>query len=229
MRIIIILTALVAILTACETATTVENEPSTTWQYYYAEFNRLDNAVEAGATFRKGSSTGEVLSLVGGSTVTVNGQSMGYSNATNASYFRRVSGIVDAGFGLRFDQGGNITTFANTVKVTDIDTIGYPSADFLIDSTAELEVAWQGAPVGPNEVIAVEFKTVTRGTVTVKQDEISATSVLVQEDVVRSISEPGTKWRLIRTRTGLPLQQPTAAGGTMSVAWTTGFNPVTFL
>jgi hypothetical protein len=228
MRSIIILTAIAVIVTACETATTVENDPATTWQSYYAEFNRLDNAVEAGATLRKGSPTGEVLSLVGGSALTVNGQSMGYSNATSASYFRRITGIVDAGYGLRFDQGGNITTFANTIFTTDVDTIGYPAADFLIDSTTDLEVIWQGAPVGVNEVVAVEFKSPTGGTVTVNQDEVGANNVLVQEDIIRSIAESSTKWRLIRTRSGLSLQQPTAAGGTMAVAWTTGFNPVSW-
>lgn len=228
MRSTLFLLAIVAIITACDTATTVENDPATTWQFYQAEFNRADDAVETGATFRKGSATGEIIQLLGGSSVTVNGQSMGYSNSTTATYFRRLTDLVDAGFGLRFDQGGNITTFSNTIAVTDVDTIGLPASITSIDTTEDLDIFWKGAPVGLNEIVTVEFTSAVKGSTSISENEVGETKLVVTKNLWKSIAASDTKWRLVRVRTKIPLQKPTAAGGEMMASWTTGFVDVEF-
>lgn len=172
----LIILFIVAGLAACKKEVTDKIDQDKIFTVFDLSFNENTNTITATAEFRFSNLNGTRLELSDPSTVTVNAQSMEWSEE-NGNYSHQFSGFVASADFVWVDLDGN--SFTNTANIVDI---AYP--DTLPSYTYADSVnyfMWEGAPLDSFEIAYIEFvssgETVQRRRF--QQDTIGATAITI--------------------------------------------------
>lgn len=196
-----------AALISCESESSSSVDQSRIFTGYELFYNQNTDKTYARAQFRFGNALGTTLELGDPSTVSFNGQELGWKPLL-AYYELELTGFENTGTFAFTDTEG--ISYQNTVQINEID---YPANLTAIDRSSSFELTWDGDALAADESVILTANGENEGDARVfATDTDGATSIILGLNLLSQIGAgPGTLWM---DRTFEPtIQDAPSAGG----------------
>lgn len=193
-------------------------------QSYEMEYDVARDRTTGRASIRANNETGAQMQVGTPTDLLYNSVAMGWTSVEPFGYVRIQTGRVETGTFEYKDAAGVVHN--NSVTLSSIPPIAFPSGLNELSIAAPVEVVWQGAAVSTGEMVSLIFTTPTNGLARFYQPNAGATSISLSVADLNQVGIGTATWRIERSRS-FSLQSPSTAGGFIGIRWSTGDRPVT--
>lgn len=117
-------------------------------------YDVTNNTTRVGANFNKQDSAGINIKLNGPASITINGKTPDFANVGTYFYTDSFSGLDDITF--VFTRAKD-SIFTNVATINDVKPIAIPESFAAVKVTGTTTLAWEGDPIGADEVVEVQI------------------------------------------------------------------------
>jgi hypothetical protein len=209
----------VLLLASCGSTDTANSDAvkqSEIYQSYSVTYDAGDRELYASASYRFGGSTGTTLNLVGGSSVSFDGETMASENNMFSGTFYRIDKqtAFKGNYTFSFTDSEK-KTYTNSVAFLPVEIAKYPEK---ADKSTGIMVTWL-TPLKNNETMYLYLEDSKNNTASISTSVVGANSIELAADQMNNIVPGQVNIYLVRESSN-SLADATHLGGNMYVKYT---------